>query len=327
MDFAARSPTRPVGRLAPSPTGRLHLGHARTFLLAWWHARSRGGRVLLRIEDLDRTRVKPGMVEACIEDLQWLGLDWDGPPRLQSEGEEHLREVLRALERRDLAYPCTCTRKEIESAASAPHPGEQAAPYPGTCRGRYASREEAERRSGRPAVLRFRVPPGVVRGTDRIAGPFGSDVAAELGDFPLSSRDGQIAYQLAVVVDDARDGVDEVVRGDDLLESCPRQILLQRALGLPQPDWVHVPLVVDAQGRRLAKRADSLSLAQLRARGVSPESIVAWAARSAGHPGPARMRPADLLPSFSLASLPRSPVPLPTTFSLAPPGAENPPST
>jgi glutamyl-tRNA synthetase len=180
----------PVGRLAPSPTGRLHLGHARSFLLAWALARSRGGRVLLRLEDLDRGRVKPDLIEACIEDLRWLGLDWDGPALLQSEGEAGLREALARLVDGGEAYPCVCTRREIELAVSAPHPGEEGPRYPGTCRGRFRDLFEAERWSGRRAAWRFAVPDGPIELRDELRGRFVIDVASEQGDFPLTSRDG-----------------------------------------------------------------------------------------------------------------------------------------
>ncbi len=308
--------TPPTGRLAPSPTGRLHLGHARSFLLAWWDARSRGGRVVLRLEDLDASRARPEFVRGCVEDLAWLGLDWDGPPRVQSEGREQLVAALAGLERRGLVYPCVCTRSEIEAALSAPHPGESGARYPGTCRGRFRDAAHAERETGRRAALRLAVPERELELTDRVVGPLRSNPSREVGDFPLTSRDGQIAYQLAVVVDDARDGVDSVLRGDDLLDSTGRQALLQELLGLPRPTWAHVPLVVDAGGRRLAKRADDLSLAELRARGVRPGAIVAWAARSAGLDVPAELRAEELLPAFDLARIPRIPVPAPTPREL-----------
>jgi len=300
-----RPPSSPVvGRLAPSPTGSLHLGHARTFLLAWWHARARGGRVLLRIEDLDRERVKPGMLEECLATLTWLGLDWDGEPLLQSREPGPARAALATLVARDLAYGCDCSRKDIERAASAPQAGDGELCYPGTCR----TRQLLAHGDGRALGLRFRVPPGELALVDGVHGPFRADVAREVGDFLLARRDGTLAYQLAVVVDDARTGVTEVLRGDDLLASAARQALLQRALGLAPPRWYHVPLVLEADGTRLAKRSGALALASLRARGVDPRAIVAWAARSAGQEAPALLHAAELLPRFELARLPRSPV-------------------
>jgi len=294
-----------VGRLAPSPTGRLHLGHARSFLIAWWHARSRGGRIVLRLEDLDIERVKPGLVEATIDDLRWLGLDWDGEPYVQSSGIGEMNAAATTLVDRGLAYPCICTRKEIHAALSAPHGGSAETIYPGTCRGKFASLAAAERASGRPAALRFAVPKQRVRIEDGIQGVREYDVVTEIGDFPILRRLGMPAYQLAVVVDDARQEVTEIVRGADLLESCARQWLLQEALGVGHPRWWHVPLVTDASGRRLAKRSDDVSLARLRAAGTDPQRIVAWVARSLGIDAPGRVRAADLIPRFDITRLPR----------------------
>ena len=296
-----------VGRLAPSPTGFLHLGHARSFLLAWWHARSRGGRVVLRIEDLDVDRVKPGMIDATLRDLEWLGLDWDGEVVVQSRGAERFDDAVRSLMERGLAYACVCTRAEIAASQSAPHAGEEAR-YPGTCRSRFTSIEEAEAKSGRSACVRLVARGGTVRIEDGFAGAFASDVQSEWGDFPIARKAGAAAYQLAVVVDDARAGVTEVVRGDDLLPSAARQFLVQEALGLPHPAWYHVPLVVDEGGRRLAKRTDALALASLRDRGVDARRIVAWIAQRSGmeRAEPASAR--DLLPSFHLRRVPKRPV-------------------
>ena len=294
----------PVGRLAPSPTGRLHVGHARTFLLAWWHARSRGGRVLLRIEDLDRARVKPGMQEECLRDLEWLGLDWDGAPLVQSADTSALAAALERLLAAGAAYPCACSRKDLERALSAPHASDGELRYPGTCRERGLALD-----SGARLALRLRVPEGELELEDGVAGRFTSDVQREVGDFVLARRDGFFAYQLAVVVDDARTGVNEVVRGADLLASAARQWHVQRALGLPHPRWFHVPLVVDEHGERLAKRRGDLALASLRASGVDPRALVAWAARSAGVAlaSDARLDAREVLPLFDLARLPRAP--------------------
>lgn len=300
--------TEVVGRLAPSPTGNLHLGHARSFLLAWWHARSRGGRIVLRIEDLDVERVKSGMIEATLEDLRWLGLDWDGEPWIQSHGEPRIRAAAQELLARDLAYPCTCTRKEVTAAASAPHAGDATTRYPGTCRGRWRTIAEAEAATGRTACLRFVVRDGPVAIEDGIHGPRDYDVARDVGDFPIYRRAGSPAYQLAVVVDDARAGVTEIVRGDDLLESAARQALLQEALGLPRPRWWHVPLVTDATGRRLAKRSDDVSLAALRAAGTDPRRVVGWVARRSGIADPGPGGAADFIGDFRLDRLPRDPV-------------------
>lgn len=298
-----------VGRLAPSPTGRLHLGHARTFLLAWWHARSRGGRVVLRIEDLDGPRVKPEFVDQAQRDLEWLGLDWDGAPRLQSRGVERLRAAASALLESRQAYPCVCSRADVRQAASAPQAGDHEVRYPGTCRGRFASLASARAETARDAGLRFRVPDGSIELHDSFMGPHRADVAASVGDFLVSKRDGTPAYQLAVVVDDAADGVTEVLRGDDLLPSTARQWHLQRALGLMHPTWWHVPLVVDDDGTRLAKRAESLALAELRARGVDPRAVVAWVAGASGHAGPARVHAAEVTAEFDVRRVPHTQVP------------------
>jgi glutamyl-tRNA synthetase len=298
----------PVGRLAPSPTGLLHLGHARTFLLAWWHARSRGGRILLRLEDLDAPRIQPHVVAAAERDLEWLGLDWEGTPLVQSQGSERFRAAASELERRGLAYACVCTRGDLRTAQSAPQQGVPELRYPGTCRGRFSSLRAARERTGKTAGLRFLVPGGTVRIADGFAPPFDCDVESEVGDFLIAKRDGSPAYQLAVTVDDAYQGVTEVVRGDDLLPSAARQWHLQRALGLPHPAWFHVPLVVDDRGRRLAKRADDLSLAALRAEGVDPRAVVAWAARSSGQPAADRIQAGELVARFELGRLPHEPV-------------------
>lgn len=304
-------PPRATGRLAPSPTGLLHLGHARSFLLAWWHARSRGGGVLLRLEDLDGPRVKPGMCEAALADLEWLGLDWDGAPLLQSTGRERFADAVARLNEAGLTYPCTCTRGDLRAAMSAPQQGDREPRYPGTCRDRFASLAAAAAATGREPGLRLRVPDGPIELVDGCCGPFRHDVSVEVGDFLVCRRDGTPTYQLAVVVDDAATGVTEVVRGDDLLPSTPRQWLLQQALGLPSPTWFHVPLVVDGAGRRLAKRADDLGLATLRAGGTDPRAIVAWAAQSAGIPGVEagdRVTAAECTPRFSMVAVPRAPV-------------------
>ncbi len=295
-----------VGRLAPSPTGHLHLGHARSFLVAWWHARSRGGRIVLRIEDLDVERVKPGMIDATLRDLEWLGLDWDGEPWIQSVGQAEIESAARSLLERGLAYPCVCTRREVQAAQSAPHAGEAGARYPGTCRGRWRTLEQAESETGRPAALRFVVPEVPITITDGIQGARTFDVARDAGDFPILRRAGMPAYQIAVVVDDARQGVTEIVRGDDLLESAARQALLQDALGLARPRWWHVPLVTDAEGRRLAKRSDSVSLERLRASGVDPRRVVAWIARASGIDAADAASAEELRAAFDIAKLPRA---------------------
>lgn len=297
-----------VGRLAPSPTGLLHLGHAHTFIIAWWHLRSRGGKVRLRLEDLDAQRCSPSWADATLRDLEWLGLDWDGPVWLQSDGVEDMRAAVRSLLARDLAYPCVCRRSDLRAALSAPHRGQGEVPYPGTCRSRKGGPSSW---SGGElgASVRFRVPPHAIEFEDDLLGPQSIDVSQDCGDFVIARRDGTIAYQLAVVIDDSRQGVTEVHRGSDLLGSTPRQWLLQNALGLPHPRWIHLPLVVDRDGRRLAKRADDVSLASLRARGVSGQDIVAWVARSAGLAHCEGATVSELVAEFQLASVTRADVP------------------
>ncbi len=306
--MSAAPPGTIVGRLAPSPTGHLHLGHARSFLVAWWHARSRGGRIVLRIEDLDVDRVKPGMIDETLRDLEWLGLDWDGAPWIQSEGIEAIQAAADALLSKNVAYPCICSRAEIQATQSAPHGPDAAGRYPGTCRGKYRSLDEAERATGRKAALRFVVRGGAIPIEDGIMGAHTFDVERDVGDFPILRRAGSPSYQLAVVVDDARQGVTEIVRGADLLDSTARQLLLQQALGLSSPRWWHVPLVVDALGRRFAKRSDDIALSRLRASGLDPRILVAWVAARSGiaHAEPAR--PADFAPHFDMRRLPRAPL-------------------
>jgi len=278
--------------------------------------------VLLRLEDLDAERVRPGMADETLADLEWLGLDWDGAPILQSTRAADHAAALGRLVAEGLVYPCVCTRRELAEAASAPNRGAPADAYPGTCRGRYATLAEAEAQTGRTAALRFVTPVGAVTFRDRLHGDQSFEVSGEVGDFPVTRRDGTIAYQLAVVVDDARSAVTDVVRGDDLLPSTARQILLQRALGYGSPSWLHVPLVEDHTGRRLAKREDDLSLATLRRAGLAPTTIVTWAATSAGLTWSTTARTAhDWLTQYDERSLQPAPTRLaPTTPPLpAPP--------
>ncbi len=262
----------------------------------------------MRLEDLDGPRAKPELGDAALEDLKWLGLDWDGPSYVQSTGLEELAASARRLEHEGKAYACVCSRGDVRSAQSAPQLGDSEPRYPGTCRGRFRSLADAARETGKAAGLRLAVEDGPISVRDELCGERSFDVQAEVGDFLIAKRDGAPAYQLAVVLDDARQGVTEVVRGDDLLPSAARQKLLQRALGLPELGYVHVPLVHDEHGRRLAKRHDDLSLRELREGGTDPRAIVAWAARSCGIVCPARVTARVALINFSLAKLPRGPV-------------------
>jgi glutamyl-tRNA synthetase len=294
-------------RLAPSPTGALHLGNARTFLVNWLLARQNGWRIVLRIEDIDGPRIKRGADQQAIEDLRWLGIDWDEGPVYQSSRRDCYAGAIEQLVAAGHAYPCVCSRKEVEQAASAPHAEDGGAVYPGTCRGRYKSIAEATSASGKAPAIRFHVPPGVVRFVDHVVGQQSCDVEKTLGDFVIAKADGTPAYQLAVVVDDADMGVTHVVRGDDLLDSTPRQILLYRALGLEAklPTYYHLPLVVGPDGRRLAKRHGDTRLSHYRQRGVTPARILALLARWMGVEAETMDQ---LLQRFRIEKLPCGPI-------------------
>ena len=297
-----------IGRLAPSPTGALHLGNVRTFMVAWLRARSLGGRVVLRIEDLDHPRDKPGAAAQAVEDLRWLGFDWD-EECVQSGRLDLYRCAVHRLHDAGLAYPCVCSRRDVESAQSAPHAGEQLF-YPGTCRGRFRTWSEAQAAKGSAPCWRFRVgDDAVVAFEDAFAGHYEADVARTLGDFPLARDEGGAGYTLAVVVDDLEMGVTEVVRGDDLLAATPAQILVARALGADRElGYCHVPLVVGPDGLRLAKRHGDTRVAAYRARGVSARRIVGFLAASCGWCEQGEeIALADLIPRFSLATIPRRP--------------------
>ncbi len=303
LPSASDSTAEVVGRLAPSPTGLLHLGHARSFLLAWWSARSQRGHVLLRFDDLDGQRSQPKFATQAQIDLEWLGIDWDGAATLQSAHQAAFDDAIRQLQERNYCYPCVCSRRDVEEAIAAPHAGQSEPRYPGTCRDRFKNVDQARNETGKHPCLRFRVTPGEVRFRDGLFGEQICDVQQTIGDFVVQRRDGSAAYQLAVVVDDAAQGVTEVVRGEDLLASTARQLLLQRALKLAHPSWIHVPLVNDSTGKRLAKRADSLSLQTLRDAGIDARAIVAWAATSAGIAVPTRCSTHEVLPLFDWSRL------------------------
>lgn len=290
-----------VGRFAPSPTGRLHLGNARSALLGWLQARAAGGRFLLRVEDLDPERSRPEAIDWLFEDLTFLGLDWDGEVLRQSHRAAAYDEALAALQTRGLVYPCWCSRAEVARAATAPHLGDEGPIYPGTCR------DGATPKPGRAPALRFRVPPGVVTFDDLLCGQVSQDVATHVGDFVVRRMDGVASYQLAVVVDDAAQGVTHVLRGDDLLSSTPRQLLLYRALGLPEPRFAHVPLLLQPDGRRLAKREGASTVAGLRDAGLSAEAIVGRLAKWSGLGDGSPVRADALVSRFSLDALPRTP--------------------
>lgn len=281
----------PRGRFAPTPSGALHVGSARTAVASALSAWSAGGRWILRVEDLDAVRAAPGATAAMLDDLRWLGLDWDegpdvgGPagPYAQRERAPLYREALAWLGARGLVYPCACSRRDVELAAQAPHGADPV--YPGTCRAQDPDAVVARARGlGRGVSWRLRTdpdaPPVVVR--DRVGPPFTQRVHRDVGDFVVMRADGVAAYQLAVVVDDLAMGVTEVVRGDDLLASTPRQVLLYAALGGAVPTWAHVPLVLGGDGARLAKRSGSMGIAALRERGVTSAWLRGWLLESLG---------------------------------------------
>ena len=318
-------------RLAPSPTGALHLGNVRTFMIAWLRARSRGGRVIFRMEDLDHPKDKPGAAVQAVEDLRWLGFDWD-EEYVQSERKPIYKEALEYLHARRLVYPCVCSRRDVEAAQSAPHAGEQLF-YPGMCRGRFGSWGEARAAmsDGRIPCWRFAVPDGAcVRFEDVFAGVCEQDVAHVLGDFPIAREEFGAGYTLACTVDDLLMGVTEVVRGDDLLSATPAQILLAEALGpwiaartgkdLPERplSYCHVPLVVGPDGKRLAKRHGDTRVATYRESGMSPERLLGALAVTCGWAAPGEaVTLRDLIPRFTLATIPHHPAEVPDALALS----------
>lgn len=291
---------RMVGRYAPSPTGTLHVGNLRTALLAWLFARSAGSRFLVRVEDLDTGRVREEFVAQQLEDLRAIGLDWDGEVVRQSERLPLYEAAIARLDAAGLLYPCFCTRREIREAASAPHGPLPEGAYPGTCRHLTAAERSAREAEGRAPALRLDAGAAAVRFHDRVLG----DAEGIVDDLVIRRNDGAPAYNLAVVVDDAAQGVEEVVRGADLLEGTPRQIHLQRVLGLPTPSYAHVPLVLGPDGARLAKRHGSVTLADRAAAGQSPARVREELLASLGLPP---LPLGELARTFDPALLPREP--------------------
>ena len=282
-----------VGRFAPSPSGVMHLGNVFSALLAWLSVRSAGGRMLLRIEDLDPDRSKPVFADAIRRDLEWLGLDWDQESEPQSKRTEYYRAAFEALEAQGLVYPCYCTRAQLH-AASAPHASDGQSVYPGTCR----SLRPEDRPAGRKPAWRLKVPDETVVFRDGLQGEYRENLLRDCGDFIIRRSDGVYAYQLAVVVDDAGMGVSQVVRGCDLLSSTPRQLYLYRLLGKTAPAFYHVPLLTAPDGRRLSKRDGDLDLSALRLR-YAPEALIGLLACAAGLlPKPERVSARELVPQF-----------------------------
>lgn len=268
-----------VGRFAPTPSGRLHLGNLLCALIAYLSARSQGGRFLLRIEDLDTPRCPKRLCDAAVSDLAWLGVAWDEPPLVQSERTDVYRRYFDALDEKGLLYPCFCTRAQLH-AADAPNRGDDMPVYAGTC-ARLSPEAVAEKLKTRRPAYRLRVPDETIAVCDRHYGLYQENLARDCGDFILRRSDGLFGYQLAVVVDDALSGINEIVRGHDILSSTPRQRYLQRLLGFETPAYAHIPLLEDAQGRRLAKRDGDTDLSALSKR-FTREDILGMLAYSAG---------------------------------------------
>jgi len=301
----SESPTR-ITRLAPSPTGALHLGNARTFLINYLMARRRGWTILMRMEDLDSPRVKPWAAEQAIEDLQWMGLTWDRTVAKQSDRTDAYRAALEKLAESNDAYPCVCSRKDIQQAGGAPHLDDHVTIYPGTCRGKYESAEQAAELTGRLAAWRVRIGDEPVVFEDHFSGRNEIDLARTCGDFVIFRNEGMAGYQLAVVIDDAEQGVDAIVRGDDLLDSAARQIHLRKLLGIgPEPEYWHVPLVTGTDGHRLAKRHGDTRLSHYRETGVSVNRMLGLLGFLCGLTDrPREMDMPELLEVFDFSKLP-----------------------
>lgn len=302
-EIVCKVPTnRPVvGRFAPSPTGRMHAGNIFAALMAWLVAKSQGGSIVLRIEDLDRERSKACYIDAVQRDFEALGLTWDKGPYFQHDRDEAYREAFRLLQNKGLVYPCFCSRADLH-AASAPHRGEKFV-YPGTCKN-LTDEQRKERVLARKPAQRLIVPDAVYAFADLVQGDYRQNLATECGDFLVQRSDQAFAYQLAVVVDDAAQGVTSVVRGVDLLCSTPQQLYLQDVLGLEHPEYAHIPLVVAEMNRRLSKRDHDAAIDELLARFGSPEAVIGHIAGITGIAVTCEpATPEQLLKGFSLASL------------------------
>jgi len=297
------------GRFAPSPSGRMHLGNLMSAFLAWLDVRSQGGTMVLRIEDLDPDRCTLEKAAQVMDDLAWLGLDWDEggleEEYLQSRRSEVYSAAFEELSARGLTYPCYCTRAE-RLAVSAPHRSDGTVVYPGRCAKLSREEQAAFETAGRRPAWRIRVPDEMVRIEDGHMGLYEENLLSDCGDFILRRSDGVWAYQLAVVVDDALMGINHVVRGSDLLSSSPRQAWLHRMLGFTPPKFYHLPLLVDESGRRLSKRDEDLDMGALRQR-FAPEELTGWLAWQAGLLDcPKNVTPEDLIPLFSWAKVPKN---------------------
>lgn len=299
-----------VGRFAPSPSGRMHLGNVFAALLAWVSARAAGGEFVLRIEDLDPERSHAEYADAIRDDLRWLGLQWDREMPLQSTRTPVYAEYFARLQAKGLLYPCFCTRSELH-AASAPHASDGSLLYAGICRGLTDAQIRAQ---NRPPAWRIRVPEECVACRDGVYGEVSQNLQRECGDFILRRSDGVYAYQLAVVCDDALGGITQVVRGRDLLSSTPRQIWLCRMLGFEPPEYYHVPLLIAPDGRRLSKRERDLDLSRLRER-FRPEALIGRLAFLSGLvPLQEPISAAELAQEFAWEKLSRKDIPIPPDF-------------
>lgn len=310
------------GRFAPTPSGLLHLGNAGTAMLAWLQVRSQDGTVVLRVEDVDTPRCKPEWAERCLQDMRWLGLDWDegpdvgGPcgPYAQRNRGELYEAALMQLQEAGLLYPCYCSRADLLSAGQAPHGLSAEGPaYPGTCR-TLSEAEKLRKSAIKTASLRFVMPSEATTFVDGIAGPVAFEAGAG-GDFVVKRADGIVGYQLAVVVDDAAMGITDVLRGWDLLDSTPRQLRLAEALEIDSPRYAHAPLLLGPDGRRLAKRHGDIAIASLREAGFRPEGIVGllgWLYGLIERPEPVSIR--ELIPLFVRSRIPKKAVTLPNDW-------------
>ena len=300
----------PRTRLAPSPTGALHLGNARTFLVNWALARQQGWDIVLRVEDLDGPRIKAGASEQAIELLAWLGLDWDAGPFYQLDDQTAYQAALRQLADQGDIYPCRCTRRQLEAASlSAPHGHEHDLRYPGTCRPLDDQPVDASLLGSTGVAWRIRTPDSTTVFEDAFAGVQEFNVQQTVGDFLVATKSGLTSYQLAVVVDDVRQGIDQIVRGDDLLASTPRQMLLYERLHYTTlPTYTHLPLVIGEDGRRLAKRHGDSRLTHYREQGIAPERVLGLLAEWCGL-GPRRELSLDeFLNGFNISRLSHDPV-------------------
>lgn len=289
-----------VGRFAPSPTGRMHLGNVFSALLSWLSAKSQDGQWLLRIEDIDRGRSRQAYADLLMDDLQWLGLSWDGEPVYQSQRSDIYEHYFQQLRGQGLTYPCYCTRADL-LATQAPHESDGRVVYAGTCRHKTPQPSV-------PAATRLMVPDEDITFTDGHYGTHSVNLAEQVGDFIIRRKDGAWAYQLVVVIDDALMGVTEVVRGCDLLLSSPQQIWLAQLLGFEPPQFVHLPLLCNKEGQRLSKRDQSMDMAALRNRHTAPEIIGQLAFHAGLLSAPEAVTPQELLTLFSWDKVPTQPI-------------------